>query len=61
MPLPSFSNVKNSHVSRRKLEKKDLDPLFYIKGFGRLRFNPLKLIWIQDRSFPIWEKTKRSN
>jgi hypothetical protein len=23
---------------------KNLDPLFYVKGFGRLRFNLLKLI-----------------
>jgi hypothetical protein len=43
--------VRNSHVNQLKLEKKkDLDLLFYIKGFGWLRFNSLKLIWIQSDS-----------
>jgi hypothetical protein len=43
-------------------KEKNLDPLFYVKGFGRHRFNSLKLIInIRVRSFSdtesIWNKS----
>jgi hypothetical protein len=41
----SLSNVRNSHVN----QKKDLAPLFYIKGFIQLRFNSY-LNWYEFES-----------
>jgi hypothetical protein len=46
LPSPhSLLRAKNFHINQRKI--KNIDHLFYIKCFGRLRFNPLKLIWIR--------------
>jgi hypothetical protein len=51
------------YVNRRKSMKKEknLDPLFYVEGFGRLRFNSLRHLYIRVRSFSdtdsIWNKS----
>jgi hypothetical protein len=48
----SLSKAKNSHINKRKLKKKEKSrPSILQKGFRQLRFNPLKLIWIQVESF----------
>jgi hypothetical protein len=43
--LDSFSMTKNFHINQRK--KINLNLLFYIKCFERLRFNLFELIWIK--------------
>jgi hypothetical protein len=47
-PPCSLSRARNFYINQKKAEEKkeNLGPLFYIKGFGHLRFNSLKMIWI---------------
>ncbi len=51
--MERLANDIKALFKSQKIKEKNLNPLFYIKCFERLRFNPLQLIWIRVRSFSM--------